>query len=105
MTGGSRCPLCVSRVSCHACLHCHPFGLDWLGDFPAVVADFDLDGVSDVLLLTRSGYYGLHTSLGTGSVAVQVLFCFCAVAVVLTLVLRQQESAPAPTPRERLHAS
>ena len=72
---------------------------------PAVVADFDLDGLSDVLLLTRSGYYGLHTSLGTGSVAVQVLFCFCAVAVVLTLVLRQQESAPAPPPRERLHAS
>tara|TARA_B100000795_G_scaffold30116_1_gene19845 strand:- start:663 stop:818 length:156 start_codon:yes stop_codon:yes gene_type:complete len=39
---------------------------------PPVVADFDLDGVPDVLLLTRSGYYGLRTSLGTGSLAVQV---------------------------------
>ena len=37
-----------------------------------VVADFDLDGMPDVLLLTRSGYYGLRTSLGTGSLAVQV---------------------------------
>ena len=39
---------------------------------PPVVADFDLDGMPDVLLLTRSGYYGLRTSLGTGSLAVQV---------------------------------
>ena len=39
---------------------------------PPVVADFDLDGVPDVLLLTRTGYYGLRTSLGTGSLAVQV---------------------------------
>ena len=39
---------------------------------PPVVADFDLEGVPDVLLLTRTGYYGLRTSLGTGSLAVQV---------------------------------
>ena len=36
------------------------------------MADFDLDGMPDVLLLTRSGYYGLRTSLGTGSLAMQV---------------------------------
>ena len=71
---------------------------------PPRIADFDNDGVPDVVVLARSGYYGLRTSLGTGSLAVQILFCFCGVAVVLTLVLRQQD-AGAPAERERLHAS
>ena len=39
---------------------------------PPLIADFDLDGVADVVVVARSGYYGLRTSLGTGSLAVQV---------------------------------
>ena len=57
---------------------------------PPLIADFDLDGVADVVV-ARSGYYGLRTSLGTGSLAVQVLFGFFGIAVVLTLALRQQD--------------
>ena len=67
---------------------------------PPRVADFDLDGVADVVIVGRSGYYGLRTSLGTGSLALQVLFGFFGLAVVLALILRQQDLAEEPD-RER----
>ena len=72
---------------------------------PPLIADFDLDGVSDVVVISRSGYYGLRTSLGTGSLALQVLFGFFGIAVVLTLALRQQDNGEGGGGDERPHAA
>ena len=72
---------------------------------PPRIADFDLDGVADVVVVARGGYYGLRTSLGTGSLALQVLFGFFGIAVVLTLALRQQDNGEGGGGDERPHAA
>ena len=57
---------------------------------PPRIADFDGDGVPDVLLQLVSGHVGLRLKPAAEAIVLRLLFGFLAVAVVLVIVLRQQ---------------
>ena len=66
---------------------------------PPTVADFDGDGIADLVVPTRSGHVGLRLEPSAASLLVQIVFGVAAVGVAVTAYLRHAERAEDDTKR------
>ena len=66
---------------------------------PPTVADFDGDGIADLVVPTRSGHVGLRLEPSAASLVVQIVFGVAAVGVAVTAYLRHAERVEDDTKR------